>query len=111
MPAQYYRPGDVCWLEARVCNAGPVALTGYPLLVVLDVFGEYWFAPGWSQSLDFYLVDLAAGELLAHSVIPEFHWPEDVGSADGIVFWGALCNQEITEVIGVYDRITFGWGE
>ncbi|MBN2054828.1 hypothetical protein JW905_07895 [bacterium] len=45
MPSNYFYPGDEVWCRALVCNSGTEPLVGYPLMVLLDIYGTYFFAP------------------------------------------------------------------
>ncbi|GEM_PF-3559762 len=110
MPSVQYHPGETCWCRATVRNASAHALSGYPLFVVLDVIGVYYFAPSFSD-FDHYLdgyPTFAPGNTDV-TVIPEFVWPEGAGSAEGIEWCAALTDPEITTVIGGLGRFTFGW--
>jgi hypothetical protein len=109
MPDSFFRPGDTCYLEATVCNGHEEPLVGYPLFIILDVYGEYWFAPSWNQELDYYAFDLPPGPTVFRPV-PEFSWPAGDASATGIVFWGALLDPGMTEVAGNIGRFEFGFG-
>jgi hypothetical protein len=83
-------------------------LAGYHLFVILDVYGHYWFAPYWDTEMNYYLRNFSTG-LTVISVLPQFIWPENVGSGSGIVFWGALLDSLNTQLIGSYSRVEFGW--
>ncbi len=112
MPSTYYRPGDLCYCYVEVCNMEGGRLTGYPLFVVLDVFGAYFFAPSFSQSMDNYLslypfFDVGQTDV---TVIWEFSWPPGAGSVNGVQWISGILNPEITEIIGEFDTFTFGWG-
>lgn len=109
MPSTYYQPGETCSLVAIVCNTTPTTLEGYPFFVILDVYGNYWFAPEWTQDFDYYdlVFEPGATPLI---IIPEFVWPQGAGSATGIMFWSAVTDPLITQVVGTLDYWTFGWG-
>lgn len=114
MPAGYFSPGDECWLMAYISNGEGVALEDVPLFVILDVAGQYWFYPGWvhypDQGIDYNIVDLDIGRTKV-GIIPEFTWP-DTGEqiVEGIIFWGAMTDQSISEVLGIIGQWTFGFG-
>lgn len=116
MPLSHYRPGDICYLNAEICNPGSESGGMYPLFVILDVFGEYWFWPSWVHheppdfQIDYREIELKPGLQLL-GIIPPFPWPSGAGSLSGIVFWGALTNREITDILGVYDRIEWSYGQ
>lgn len=111
MPDTLFSQGENCYLDALVCNDEGQELVDYPLFVILDVAGDYWLAPGWghvSEGLDFIDQDYPEGETRV-SVIPSFPWPGGVGSGSSIIFWGALTDPAITNVVGVLGQWTFGW--
>jgi acyl-homoserine lactone acylase PvdQ len=111
MPRQEYRPGDHCQLIATVCNPDSETLQGYPLFVILELAGQYWFAPSWvsgEESIDAYMQDFPPGESLIE-VIPEFFWPEDAGDGSGALFWGALTDPAVTTVVGELSTWEFSW--
>lgn len=97
MPAAYFEPNDPCFLHALWLNPGP-ALEVMGGFVVLDVYGEYFFAPSWcyyspqTPNLDCYYFETLPGGVTITEVIPEFAWPEGVGSADNLYFYGALLS-------------------
>ncbi len=109
LPQSYFHAGDQFYLMANVCNITGNLLVNHPLFVILDVYGSYWFAPSWSQSIDYYSQGFNPG-LTQISVINPFRWPSNVGSGTGIVFWGAMTDEAMTEIFGTYASVEFGWG-
>lgn len=112
MPDIFFEAGDPVYLRATVTNQSSMTITGFPLFVLLDVFGEYWAAPSWKpvvEGLDYYSLDFPPGETIVDP-ISEFAWPEGAGSGQGIIFWGAVTNPGITDICGQYDNWQFGWG-
>jgi hypothetical protein len=112
MPATSYAPGDPCYLKAYLYNNGGVQ-SAVPLCVVLEISGQYWFWPHWTQALDYKEVELRAG-LSALWIISDFTWP-DTGTEtmQGITFWSALLTPDLSAVIGGADGIgqwTFSYG-
>ena len=108
MPAEYFRAGDPCSTLVYVCNPGPDEYTNVPLFVILDVYGQYFFAPTFGDFAH-YTIDVPTGqqEIL---VLPEFTWPANVGSASNIIWISAMTDPAITELFGDMDQWTFGWG-
>ncbi|MCD4652948.1 hypothetical protein K8T06_03335, partial [bacterium] len=103
--------GETCSAEAVVCNPGPNVPVDIPLFVILDAYGELFFAPSFNQVYDAYMIDtLTVGEH-HFQILPEFVWPSGVGSANGIYWYAAMTNPEITELFGEWDMFEFGWGE
>ncbi len=111
MPASHFEPSDPFYLNVTVCNPSSMSLVEFPLFVVLDVFGEYYFGPSFGQDLDFfghgYTVWPQGSTIVP--VVPEFFWPDTGSSADGIVFLSALVDPTMTRIIGQMDSLSFGW--
>jgi len=105
----YISDGDCA---AYVQNYTGMVLEGYPLFVVLDVYGNYYFAPSFSD-YDNYLERYPRFEEYDTEipVIDPFYWPADTGSAENIRFIGALTDPEITHIFGTMDTWTFGWSD
>lgn len=78
-----------------------------PVFFILDVFGELFFWPTWTAysppentAVDYRLMDVPTG-ISAVNVLPMMTWP-DTGSArlDGLFFYGAMLNQDMTDILG-----------
>ena len=80
----------------------------HPLFVVLDVYGDYFFAPAWN-AYGYTFVEVTPGTRTLE-IIPPFTWPPDAGTADGLYFYAALTNLARTELFGAYGSWGFGWG-
>ncbi len=111
MPSHMFSPGNPCSCTVTVCNADTVPLKNYPLAVVLDVYGSYYFAPDFSSEFTTYLdryPQFQPGETVIE-VLPEFSWPENVAPADGIFWYAALLTPDMTAVYGNMSTWQFGW--
>jgi len=71
------------------------------------VYGALFFAPSF-DTFDYYADPVPAG-ISTIDVLPEFLWPAGAGEAQGIYFYAAMTNPEMTELPGEMDMITFGW--
>lgn len=112
MPAHSYVPGDPCACIATVCNAGSAPLIDYPLFVILDLLGNYYFAPsfsGYDNYSDRY-AQFGAGETQV-DVLPQFNWPQNSGSISGCMLYGALTDPAVTQLYGEMDSWFFSWTE
>ncbi len=112
MPETVYHPGDPCACKVFVYNRDEQPLDGHALFVVLDILGAYYFAPSFTE-YDSYLGDypsfpIGRTEIL---VIPEFVWPTGTGSFSGAMFYAAMLDPTLTQVVGNWDWFQFGWGE
>jgi len=108
MPSDYFRPGDDFYVDVYLCNTDSVEYE-VPLFVILDVLGQYFFAPTFSE-FDKYDVILPANDMTKVEVLPMFSWPEGAGSASGIVFYAGMTNTQMNQLFGDLDSKTFGWG-
>jgi len=108
MPSNFFKANDPCWCNAIVCNAETNPLENYPLFVILDVYGSLFWAPSFNTTFDNYLLSFAVGSTIV-SVLPEFPWPAGTGSANGLLWYAALTDPNITDVYGTFDIFEFGW--
>lgn len=105
-------PGDLCSVDAVICNADGSPLSGYPIFVILEVVGLYYFAPTFSE-YDNYLAmypSVPTGQLTIE-VLPEFEWPSGVGEFSGAKWYGAMTNPGISDLYGTLSVVEFGWSE
>lgn len=112
MPAHSFAPGDPCACSATVCNASASPIANYPLFVLLEIAGTYYFAPSFTaydNYADIY-TSFPVGETPVE-VIPEFAWPNGAGSFNGCMFYGALTDPGITALFGTMDSFFFSWTE
>jgi len=78
------------------------------LFVVLDVFGDYFFYPSWSETVDFETRILPEASSTTIDLL-EFLWPSGAGGADGLRFWAAVTLQGTTELAAEVDSTEFGF--
>ncbi len=111
--ADYFYLDKPFSLEAVLYNHGP-PLDQVPLFVLLELEGNYWFWPSWSQEIDWQLVDLPTG-MTSMEIIHEFPWPDtsDIW-IDGVSFMAALIDGSTGTIHGGWDGFdmkTLGFGE
>ena len=113
MPSDMFQPGDLFYCKLQVCNAENSSLDGYPVFVLLEVLGSYFFAPSFNTVYDNYLVDYPFLEpgLNVIEVIPNFYWPEGAGDGNNVRFLAAITDAEVTKIIGKWDTREFGWSQ
>lgn len=109
MPTRMLHPGDACECLVYVCNPGIERYENVPLFVILDVYGELFFAPSFGDS-DHYTINVLPGRFTLE-VLKEFAWPEGAGSAEGITWYAGMTTPEMTDLFGVYDSWVFGWNQ
>ncbi len=101
-----FLPGDTFLLEADIIS--PEALADVPFVVLLDVYSEYYWYPGWTNAFAYERITVNPGG--QRKEILNFIWPETDSSGDGIRIYSALLNQDTTGILGIWDMETFGWG-
>lgn len=107
MPSDMYLPGTTCSCSVTVCNPDADTYSDTPVFVILDVFGEYFFAPAFND-FDHYTIDVTPGRQVI-DVLPPFVWPAGTGAVTGIWFYAGMTDLAITELLGSFDSFEFGW--
>jgi photosystem II stability/assembly factor-like uncharacterized protein len=105
--AELFVAGDPFILDAVVVNEEAVVLDVYEY-ILLDVWGEYYFWPTWTQVPDS-VHRVLDPHTSSEQEILNFTWPAGAGSAAGLRFIGALVDQEAMEIVGVYTEVEFGF--
>ncbi len=107
--AEYFCPGSLFNLDAAISNPGPETYLNQPFVVLLDVFGSFFWHPGWQTDFDFVEMNVETG--IVNVNIFHFTWPE-TGSAEaqGLKFYGALLTESLNDILGDFDMIEFGYG-
>jgi len=112
MSSKMMHPGDLCWCNTIVYNPNlQEPGMNIPLFVILDVYGELFFAPEFSDFSNYTVENLQTAEKQVFSVLPEFTWPDISGVTNGILWYAAMTNPEMTELLGEMDIFDFGWSE
>jgi hypothetical protein len=86
-PDMDYGPGDWMIGELHVRNVG--APTSADVYVLLEVFGEFWFAPGWTHDLDYYDMTLPSWENQIVTYLSGFHMPDPLPTGGPFYFYAA----------------------
>lgn len=107
---ELFKSGDLFWLKCHVCNNLDETMTDVPTAVILGVYGEFWFWPSWSRDFDYDSKDYEIGLTTFYALEP-FVWPSVSGNVTGLDFYSGLLNNEMTQLIGEYDHLTFGYAE
>ncbi len=109
MPAQTFYPGDLCAAALTICNPDPTTYQDIPLFVILEVYGSLFFWPSFTD-FDYREMDIIPGGTTVE-VLPEFNWPDHVGTAPDIHWYAAMTDIDMTELFGDLAMWTFGWAE
>ncbi len=102
-----YRAGDEFWLRCHICVDAMV--TDVPTAVLLGVYGEFWFWPGWEQDFDLMMMDFEPGLTTFYGLEP-FIWPTVEGHVEGLEFYAAMLTPDMTNIFGdEFGYVVFGY--
>jgi len=102
-----FTEGKAFSLDAVLVNAEATPYQDVDLYVLLDVYSMYWFYPTWSETADWLDINiLPPGDTLKNVI--SFKWPEVGGSAENLMFWGGLIDDQF-ELLGNIDFVEFGY--
>jgi len=102
------KPGNLFFIDAEICNTLRHPLTGTLLFAILEIEGSFWFYPSWDSKID-YLEESWNPGITTRVILPEFAWPDGIGTGVNAIFWAALVNPTMTSLIGDYDSWEFSW--
>ncbi|MBN1879482.1 hypothetical protein JW823_05170 [bacterium] len=100
-----FRTNDFFSLQTHTNNTS----MDYPAdeYLMLDVYGMYWFFPGWTQELNSNSRVIPEGE---HTeTIMEFVWPQVQGSAYNLHFYYLLTKPSTFQIVSNLAMVTFGY--
>lgn len=80
-----------------------------PLVIMLDVQGQYWFWPSWTQQLDYQLRYLPALSNEHYEQILRLTWPAGVGGMIDVRFWAAFLSEDLTGLAGAADMASWSY--
>lgn len=100
-----FSAGDDFLFSTRFGNQQASTLAD--LYIILDVAGQYWFYPDWTESVAFETHYMNSGSVITREILT-FIWPEVQGYAFGLRFWGALLTPE-NQLLGEFDMIEWGY--
>jgi FG-GAP repeat len=101
----YLSEDDLFRLSRQYINpSGALAVDEY---IILDVFGAFWFWPGWSETVDYKTWTLPAGSADSETIL-QFTWPAVDGTVTGLKFWGAILHAGTSDLI-LYDMEEWGY--
>jgi len=95
------------WSSHKECSSVPSKQ--YPLFVILEAFGSFFFAPSFGD-FDYYSITYDEGDKDI-VVIPSTPWPDIPGNVTGLHFYAAATNQSMNWLFGNLEYIEFGWSE
>ncbi|MBN2053452.1 hypothetical protein JW905_00935 [bacterium] len=101
-----FQPGEQFSLTARIINIGSENYQAQPFVVLLDLYGAYYWHPDWTTEMHWTEVDIGTGVVTLEIV--NFVWPNGAGSGSG-TFSSAVLNDTLTEIIGGWANAGFNW--
>ena len=109
-----FHPDDEVFIYAYVQNFEE-PIENVPVVILLEVFGELFFWPSWSQynpqtgeGFDVQRMDIAHG-INRIEVLPKMIWPYITDELSGILLYGAMLTDDLTAIRGDYDRVTIAY--
>jgi hypothetical protein len=102
----WLQPGDQFLLTFTAFNPG--ASANLDIYCVLEVFGSFYFWPGWTQSLDSANWTLATGEEKTETIL-DFTWPNVSGPVNGLKFYGLAANAGTFDVVSNIEIVEWGY--
>ncbi len=115
MPAETYHTGDECYLKVYLGNASDTELTNYYVFVLLDVWGDFYFAPSWSyydpqtgEGVDYYIKNIPIG-VSSFIALPSFNWPSLSEPLNDLAFHSAIIDPETFTIYGDFDSFYFSY--
>ncbi|MBN1879376.1 hypothetical protein JW823_04620 [bacterium] len=110
MPSSYFTPGDRCDCSVKIYYQGDADKFNGNLFVLLEVGGEFYFAPSFSDFDRYTLVVDSLTENQKIEVLQPFLWPEGAGTGTGITWYAAVTDQAATKLVSNLEVWSFGWG-
>lgn len=108
MPDTHFTAGAACNTIVTVCNPNQDTYQNIPIFVILDVYGSLYFWPGFASELDYQIINVVPGESRL-TILPDFTWPANTGSADNIRWYAGMTTPEMSDLFGEFGMWTFGW--
>lgn len=101
-----FNAGDLFDLRHQIIRQGSaVTLDKY---IILDVYGSYFFGPGWTQNLDFETQTFPDGYNQTLPIL-NFQWPEVSGHAGGLKFYAGCLYAGTVNLVGDISMVEFGY--
>ncbi len=102
-----FHPDDLFLLTAIIYNWGPETYTAQPFVILLDVYGVFFWHPQWTVEFDYVEMDLGI-ETMEEEIL-NFTWPQEQSTGSGIKIYGALLTRDFSAILGEWDIVQFGW--
>jgi len=102
----FFEPGDEFHLQCEIQRFGTtITVDQY---IILDVYGLYFFWPGWADTLDNETHTYYDGYHETTTIF-QFDWPQVGGHASNLKFYAGCLLSGTATLIGEVDIETFGY--
>lgn len=109
MPSNLFLPGQHCYLDILAENTGSGILHA-TLILVLEIYGDFYFWPTWDHVFDKNVISLPAGSSII-SILPNFIWPHNAGIARDLFFHTGALNITMTQTLSNIESFQFGFSQ
>ncbi len=103
-----FKTGDLFLLTASIINQTSISYPQIPLIILLDIYGEYYWHPGWTQEFDYMIIERVDPGAMDIPVL-YFIWPDEENEGTGARFYGGLLSGNFLYLLGYWDIAEFGW--
>ncbi len=104
----FFLPGDLFQLRFTIENDSEARDSVQ--FIVLDVYGSYFFHPGWTSELAWTEIQLIPHETRDTDIL-EFNWPENTGSATDLWFYAALATPDGFDLVSNLASADFSYAD
>ncbi|MFC1617786.1 hypothetical protein ACFL2B_00730 [Patescibacteria group bacterium] len=110
MPFSYYSAGDMCYCYVNSYHRAPAECEVLRVFALLECYGNYFFAPSYSNDIDSYYITVLIGQITDETFdpLPAFSWPANVGLGSA-TWYAAIADEAITEIRGEIATFDFHW--
>jgi len=108
------KPGDTFFVDMFLLNA-EAPKTDVPLVLALEVGGQYWFWPSWSfytgsSGFDYQVQPTVATGSTKVVGLSSFTWPDTGGATGSFSFIAAMLNSSMTGLDGELGTVVVTFG-
>lgn len=104
MPSDSFIRRDSIYLNAYLRNGGQ-RIEHMPLCILLEYQQSYWFWPEWTDQFNVEYVDVNERGSAVLPIPSTYYLDPLLQPLEDLTFWGALLNEEMTEILGGVDGI------
>ncbi|MBN1297599.1 M6 family metalloprotease domain-containing protein [bacterium] len=98
--------GETCHVTLKVSN--PDSARSVNVFIAMEAYGLWLFGPTWTETANYYPMNLQAGDSMVVDVFPAFPWPSGVGSGT-VTMWTVMLDSGSGMMLGNYDFTPLSW--